>query len=89
MTDIPIIGARRLTVFTCRGCGCDDNHACPGGCSWTLLDRPEPGEELTGICSACAQACGFHQGVLAQIETFDRREFARVLKQLERSREAA
>lgn len=27
----------------CRDCGCDDDHACPGGCSWA---RP-------GLCSAC------------------------------------
>lgn len=35
---------------TCRGCGCTDRHACPGGCAWVLLDVAMP----TGICSACA-----------------------------------
>jgi hypothetical protein len=36
---------------TCRGCGCTDLHACPGGCAWVLLDVEIP----TGICSACAE----------------------------------
>lgn len=40
-----IIGER-----TCRGCGCTDRHACPGGCSWVLLDIDGP----SGICSQCA-----------------------------------
>jgi len=34
----------------CRGCGCTDLHACPGGCSWALLDLYQP----SGICSQCA-----------------------------------
>lgn len=29
---------------TCRVCGCDDFHACPGGCYWVEED----------LCSACA-----------------------------------
>lgn len=29
----------------CIGCGCTDDAACPGGCSWASLDPP--------ICSAC------------------------------------
>lgn len=33
-----------LAVPTCRVCGCDDDHACPGGCRWTEAD----------LCSACA-----------------------------------
>lgn len=28
----------------CRECGCDQLHACPGGCSWVEYD----------LCSACA-----------------------------------
>lgn len=32
--------------MTCRGCGCTDELACPGGCFWI-----EP-----GLCSACAAA---------------------------------
>ena len=31
-------------IRTCRACGCDDFHACEGGCSWTEQD----------LCSACA-----------------------------------
>jgi hypothetical protein len=36
---------------TCVICGCTEYHACPGGCSWTVLD------DLTGrgLCSACAE----------------------------------
>jgi hypothetical protein len=28
---------------TCRVCGCDDSHACEGGCWWVADD----------LCSAC------------------------------------
>ena len=28
----------------CRVCGCDWNHACPGGCYWVEFD----------LCSRCA-----------------------------------
>ncbi len=31
--------------WKCRGCGCTDTQACPGGCSWV-----EP-----NLCSACVQ----------------------------------
>lgn len=31
-------------IKTCRGCGCTDARACPGGCSWVTAD----------LCSACA-----------------------------------
>lgn len=34
----------------CTGCGCTDEVACIGGCSWVKLD-PETGK---GICSNCA-----------------------------------
>jgi len=30
---------------TCRGCGCTDRQACPGGCCWVEDD----------LCSACAE----------------------------------
>lgn len=30
---------------TCRVCGCTDDHACPGGCSWVEED----------LCSACVE----------------------------------
>lgn len=36
-------------VSTCLGCGCDDLHACPGGCSWLRVDR----ESGLGVCSEC------------------------------------
>lgn len=32
------------TMRKCRVCGCDDFHACPGGCSWAEPD----------LCSTCA-----------------------------------
>lgn len=31
---------------TCRVCGCEDDRACPGGCSWVDAEHT--------ICSACA-----------------------------------
>jgi len=36
-------------VPRCRVCGCTDEHACPGGCSW--VEDPEGGD----LCSACAE----------------------------------
>ena len=51
-------------VRTCRGCGCDDHHACitaEGPCAWVLLDVETP----TGICSACATDAGWDQRFLA------------------------
>lgn len=46
---------------TCRGCGCDDDHACidPATrepCSWALLDT----EAASGICTTCAERAGWH-----------------------------
>jgi ParB family chromosome partitioning protein len=38
-------------VPTCRKCGCTDEEACEGGCSWV-----EDPEELGDLCSACAAA---------------------------------
>lgn len=35
----------RQDMQTCRKCGCTEDHACKGGCSWA-----EP-----GLCSACAE----------------------------------
>jgi hypothetical protein len=34
-----------VPVRTCQGCGCTDNHACAGGCSWAS-DSPD-------LCSRC------------------------------------
>jgi len=46
---------QRPPVMICRDCGCDDNNACPGGCSWVLIDIPHPARPLlTGVCSSCA-----------------------------------
>lgn len=41
---------KRLAV--CIGCGCDDLHACPGGCWWLRVDY----DEGRGVCSEC-KAC--------------------------------
>jgi hypothetical protein len=40
-----------MTISTCIGCGCDDNHACAGGCSWLRLDA----HTETGVCSGCTE----------------------------------
>lgn len=34
----------------CRGCGCDDLSACPGGCVWACVDI----DTATGVCTTCA-----------------------------------
>ena len=47
-------------LASCTGCGCDDFHACPGGCWWLRVDR---GAGL-GVCSECED----------QVETWDRGE---------------
>lgn len=41
------MGARppQTTGWQCRGCGCTDTQACPGGCAWVEKD----------LCSACIQ----------------------------------
>jgi ParB family chromosome partitioning protein len=40
-----------FAVATCRICGCTDDEACEGGCSWV-----EDTEELGALCSSCADA---------------------------------
>lgn len=64
MIDIPIIGARaEQPLRTCRGCGCDDDHACvteQGPCAWFLLDVALP----SGICTACAVQMRFDPALL-------------------------
>jgi hypothetical protein len=40
-----------MNLATCIGCGCDDSHACYGGCYWLRLDR----EEGLGVCSECPE----------------------------------
>lgn len=36
-------------LAVCIGCGCDDVHACVGGCSWVRLDQSAG----LGVCSKC------------------------------------
>jgi len=62
-----ILGRRSPDLRTCRGCGCDDTHACIEGCSWVLLDIDTP----TGVCSVCAEAVGWDPRVLAQVQPGD------------------
>jgi hypothetical protein len=57
---------RATMLRVCRGCGCDDKHACvtdAGPCCWTLMDITTP----TGVCSACAIDLDFDQGALAYV----------------------
>lgn len=35
----------RLGPGVCRGCGCTDRYACPGGCAWV--------NERRTLCSSC------------------------------------
>ena len=48
---------------SCRGCGCTDLNACPGGCSWVLLDIDSP----SGICSQCAVDLEWHPALMATV----------------------
>jgi len=34
----------------CRVCGCDDQHACEGGCSWV------DGADICSVCQAAVDA---------------------------------
>lgn len=38
-----------LTDIACRGCGCTEDRACDGGCSWAR----SPLGKKTDLCSAC------------------------------------
>lgn len=38
-------------ISNCIGCGCDDQHACDGGCSWFVVDR----NAGVGVCSSCPE----------------------------------
>lgn len=62
-SEYPLIGGQSERI--CRGCGCTDSHACPGGCSWVLLDIDTP----SGICSSCAIAVEWDPIELAYIGT--------------------
>lgn len=39
-------------VASCCVCGCTENRACPGGCSWV----PHPTDPTKDLCSACLPA---------------------------------
>ena len=61
-----IIGGRPDGSRFCRGCGCDDDHACvtdDGPCAWALLDVMMP----TGVCTACADRLGWNMRAMATI----------------------
>jgi hypothetical protein len=49
-----------MIELICIGCGCTDEHACPGGCEWIRQD-PLAG---VGVCSACPASveAGFDAG---------------------------
>lgn len=38
-------------MTVCVGCGCTDTQACPGGCTWLIVDE-DAGE---GACSRCPE----------------------------------
>lgn len=40
-----------MSVAACIGCGCDDFHACTGGCYWLRVDYAE----RKGVCSECEE----------------------------------
>lgn len=44
--DLPLPDLAPIAVRSCRVCGCTDDCACPGGCSWVA----------PGLCSSCAPA---------------------------------
>ncbi len=46
----------------CIGCGCTDDEACDGGCSWALLND----EAGMGICTNCIEAFDDPQARLAE-----------------------
>ena len=41
-------------IATCIECGCDDLHACEGGCTWERVDY----EVGLGVCSECYHRVG-------------------------------
>lgn len=47
MSPTPETAPRKTA--TCIGCGCDDQHACDGGCHWLRVDY----DKGVGVCSAC------------------------------------
>lgn len=50
--DYALAGAgERPSVATCRGCGCTEELACDGGCSWIFLSE----QTNVGLCSNCTR----------------------------------
>ena len=68
-----------MNIARCIGCGCTDLAACPGGCSWLVVDRARRTGGATtakssgalGVCSECPEA-------LKRWRVGDMRQFARV-----------
>lgn len=58
-------------IRICRGCGCTDDRACPGGCSWVLMDfiYANRGTKVipvaTGVCSVCAAEADYEWGPMS------------------------
>lgn len=50
-------------IAKCIGCGCTDERACEGGCSWIAVDRAAG----KGVCSNCPEKTGelFKEGINA------------------------
>jgi hypothetical protein len=44
---VSVLEAARSSERICRGCGCTECNACPGGCSWA-----SPGSDLCTRCAA-------------------------------------
>lgn len=40
-----------MNIITCIGCGCDDERACVGKCSWIRIDAVLG----IGVCSSCPE----------------------------------
>lgn len=50
-----------MAVSICIGCGCTDDCACFGGCSWLVR------EGRVGVCSSCTHALPAWNGKLARL----------------------
>lgn len=67
-----------MSIANCIGCGCNDVHACDGGCSWLRVDRVAG----LGVCSECPDfVAGFDAGkrklsTQARLEIDMRKEFS-------------
>ena len=51
---LPSLPSVNNPARTCVHCGCTDDRACPGGCSWTVLHKATN----TGVCSQCQSDTG-------------------------------